>query len=103
MIKEVLAILIKGKDLSETQSQEVMLEIMEGKATSAQIAAFLTALRMKKESVEEIAGLAHQMMRKVIVSPGMVILWWIPVVVEGTVWELLIYQQLALLLWPARV
>ena len=69
MIKEVLAILVAKKDLSETQSQKVMLEIMEGKATSAQIAAFLTALRMKKESVEEIAGLAHQMMRKVVSFP----------------------------------
>jgi len=69
MIREALKMLVEKKDLSETQAGEVMLEIMEGKATSAQIAAFLTALRMKKETVEEIAGLAREMMNKVISFP----------------------------------
>lgn len=69
MIREALKMLVEKKNLSETQAREVMLEIMEGKATSAQIAAFLTALRMKKETVEEITGCAREMMNKVVSFP----------------------------------
>ena len=69
MIREVLKMLVQGKNLNEIQARETMQEIMEGKATSAQIAAFLTALRMKKETGEEITGLAQGMMSKVISFP----------------------------------
>jgi len=69
MIREALEMLVERKDLKKEQAKKVMLEIMEGKATSAQIAAFLTALRMKGETSEEIAGLAEQMMSKVISFP----------------------------------
>jgi anthranilate phosphoribosyltransferase len=56
VIKEGIRKLIDGTDLAYEESQEIMKEIMSGKATSAQIAAFLTALRMKGETVDEITA-----------------------------------------------
>jgi len=56
VIKEGIQKLIDGTDLTYEESQEIMKEIMSGKATSAQIAAFLTALRMKGETVDEITA-----------------------------------------------
>ncbi len=61
MIREGLAKLIEDHDLSYEESREAMIEIMSGKTTDSQIAAFLTALRMKGESVEEIAAFAEVM------------------------------------------
>lgn len=46
------------------QASRVMTEIMDGEATQAQIGAFLTALRMKGETVEEVAGMAKVMRKK---------------------------------------
>ncbi len=63
-IVQALKNVVDGKDLSRGSMQEVMDEIMEGKATDAQIGAFLTALRMKGETVEEISGAAHVMRQK---------------------------------------
>ncbi len=54
MIREGIQKLVEGSDLTIEQSQGIMCEIMSGKATNAQTAAFLTALRMKGESVEEL-------------------------------------------------
>ena len=65
MIKEAIKLLVEGKDLSEEQMTGAMKDIMEGKATDAQIGAFLTALRMKGETVEEITGAAKVMREKV--------------------------------------
>ena len=56
MIKEGIRKLIDGTDLTYEESQQTMKEIMSGKATNAQIAAFLTALRMKGETVNEITA-----------------------------------------------
>jgi len=64
MIKEALSELIEGNDLSAETSEQVMTEIMEGKATDAQIGAFLTALRLKGETVEEISAFAKIMRSK---------------------------------------
>lgn len=64
MIKEALGMLIEGQDLSEEMMVGVMRTIMEGNATDAQIASFLTALRMKGETVEEITGAAKVMREK---------------------------------------
>jgi anthranilate phosphoribosyltransferase len=61
MIKETIAKLVKKIDLSETEASGVMSEIMSGEATEAQIASFITALRMKGETVEEITGSARVM------------------------------------------
>jgi anthranilate phosphoribosyltransferase len=56
--------LVGGIDLSESEMTACMNEIMEGKATDAQIGAFLTALRVKGESVSEITGAARVMREK---------------------------------------
>jgi anthranilate synthase/phosphoribosyltransferase len=53
-----------GISLSYEESQDAMDLIMSGKATSAQVAAFLTALRMKGETIDEISGLARGMRDK---------------------------------------
>jgi anthranilate phosphoribosyltransferase len=60
-VQEALARLLDGRDLSRTASREVMGEIMEGKATPAQIGGFLVALRLKGETAAEIAGCAEAM------------------------------------------
>ena len=64
MIKEAIGQLVGGHSLTMDQSSTVMNEIMEGTATPAQFGAFVTALRFKGETVEEIAGLARTMRSK---------------------------------------
>lgn len=63
MIKETIAKLVKGIDLSQAEIEAAMEEIMTGQALPTQIAAFLTAMRMKGETIDEIAG-AAAIMRK---------------------------------------
>jgi anthranilate phosphoribosyltransferase len=65
MIKQAIQSIIEGNNLSEKEMIEVMRVIMEGNATDAQIAAFLTALRIKGETVEEITGAVKVMREKV--------------------------------------
>lgn len=55
---------INYKNLTEDEMSDVMNSIMEGKATSSQIGGFLTALRMKGETLEEITGAAKVMKEK---------------------------------------
>ena len=64
MIKEALSKVVQGKDLQESEMMGTMTEIMEGQATPAQIGAFITALRMKGETVEEVTGAARIMRQK---------------------------------------
>lgn len=64
MIREAIDIVVSGHSLTRAQATEVMQEIMEGEATPAQLGAFLTALRLKGESTEEIAGMAAVMREK---------------------------------------
>jgi len=64
MIKEAISTVIEKKDLDEKQMVEVMKEIMSGEATQAQIGSFITALRMKGETIEEISGAAIVMREK---------------------------------------
>ncbi len=64
MMKEAIKNLTDGKDLSPALMESSMLNIMEGSATPAQIAAFLTALKMKSETPEEISTAAAVMRRK---------------------------------------
>jgi len=66
MIKEAIALLVSGRSLSAEQAAQAMEEIMQGEATPAQFGAFVTALRMKGESVEEIFGLARTMRSKAV-------------------------------------
>ena len=51
--------LIEGKSLTRSESRKVMTLIMQGKATDAQISAYLVAMRMKGETVEEVTGAAE--------------------------------------------
>jgi anthranilate phosphoribosyltransferase len=70
MIKESVNLLVQGMNLSEAEMAECVKEIMEGKATEAQIGAFLTALRIKGETVDEITGAARIMREKVAAIRG---------------------------------
>jgi anthranilate phosphoribosyltransferase len=60
-IREAIDIVVSGKDLSMDDAASVMRQIMLGEATQAQLGSFLTALRLKGESTEEIAGMATVM------------------------------------------
>ena len=64
MIKEAINTLVCGKSLSFEEASGAMEEIMGGEATPAQIGAFVTALHMKGETADEIAGLASVMRSK---------------------------------------
>lgn len=61
MIQEAIRKVVEKKDLTEAEARGAMEQIMAGEATPAQIAAFITALRMKGETVEEISGCAQAM------------------------------------------
>ncbi len=64
MIKEAINMLVNKINLTEIETAGCMKEIMEGNAGDAQIGAFLAALRMKGETVEEITGAAKVMRAK---------------------------------------
>ena len=61
MIQDALARLLDRRSLDRSQARAVMASIMRGEATAAQIGGFLVALRLKGETVEEIAGCADAM------------------------------------------
>ncbi len=63
MIQEAIYNLLKKENLSLEMTKSVMDEIMSGQATNAQIASFITAMRMKGESIDEITACA-MIMRK---------------------------------------
>ena len=64
MIKDAIAKLSDRSSLTEQEAELVMQEIMDGGATPAQIAAYLMGLRLKGETVEEIAGSVRAMRAK---------------------------------------
>ncbi len=64
MIKEAIQKLIDKIDLTAEETEDAFTEIMEGNASPSQIAAFLTALRMKGETIEEITNAARVMRAK---------------------------------------
>lgn len=64
MIKEAINMLVNKINLTEIETAGCMKEIMEGNAADAQIGAFLAAIRMKGETVEEITGAARMMRAK---------------------------------------
>ena len=65
-IKSAIAEVINGRDVTMEQAESAMNAIMNGEATPAQIGSYLTALRMKGETVDEIAGSARAMRAHVI-------------------------------------
>ena len=64
MIQQAIHEVLEGQDLSFEAAREVMNEIMSGKTTPAQMAAFLTGLRMKGETIDEITACATVMREK---------------------------------------
>ena len=66
MIKEAIATLVSGRSLTVDEAASVMEEIMAGEVTPAQFGAFVTALRLKGETVDEIVGLVRTMRAKAI-------------------------------------
>ncbi len=64
MMKEAIKKVVEMESLTQEEAAAVMTEIMEGAATPAQIGCFLTALRLKGETVEEITGFAQVMREK---------------------------------------
>lgn len=64
MIQEAIYQIINKQNLSLHQTKSVMEEIMEGRATNAQIGSFLTAMRMKGETIDEITACAEVMREK---------------------------------------
>src|SRR5213596_639962 len=66
LITEAVRTLIERRDLTRIEAAAAMEAIMTGAATNAQIAAFLTALRMKGETVEELIGFAQVMRQKAV-------------------------------------
>ena len=64
MIKEAIYDVINGKNLDFATAKQAMKEIMEGTATNAQIGGFLTALRLKGETIDEITAFAQAMREK---------------------------------------
>jgi anthranilate phosphoribosyltransferase len=65
-LKHAIAQVINGRDLSFAEAEAAMDAIMDGAASPAQIGSYLTALRMKGETADEIAGSAHSMRRHVV-------------------------------------
>src|SRR5437762_4423974 len=64
MITDIIQKLVERTDLTEQEARGVMEEIMTGQATDAQVAGFLTALRMKGETSTELIGFARVMREK---------------------------------------
>jgi len=70
-IREAIdAIVSHGRSLSEAEAADVMRDIMSGQATPAQIGAFLVALRLKGETVDEITGMARVMRQHALAVPA---------------------------------
>ncbi len=58
MIKEAINKIVRGNDLTESEMEITMLDILAGETTPSQVGAFLSALRIKGETVDEITGAA---------------------------------------------
>lgn len=66
MFKETFEKVLEGNHLPEEEAYKIMNFIMEGQATPAQIGAFLTAMRIKGETIEEVTGFARAMRDKAV-------------------------------------
>jgi anthranilate phosphoribosyltransferase len=65
VIERAIARLVEGQDLTRAETVAVMNEVADGGATPAQVGAFLATLRLKGETVDEIAGAAEVMRARV--------------------------------------
>lgn len=64
MIQKAIKSTVSGNHLSSAAAEKAMTAIISGEATPAQVGAFLTALRLKGETEEEVAGFVRAMRRK---------------------------------------
>ncbi len=64
MIRDAILKVVERRNLSREEMEAAMREIMDGEASHALIASFITALRMKGETIDEITGAARVMRRK---------------------------------------
>src|ERR671914_370363 len=65
-VRAALASVVEGRTLGRDEARLAMGAIMDGEATPAQLAALLVALRMRGETVEELAGFAQAMRERVV-------------------------------------
>ena len=65
-VRAALAAVVEGRTLSIDEARAAMGSVMDGEATPAQLAALLVALRMRGETVEELAGFAAAMRERVL-------------------------------------
>lgn len=63
-MKEAINRVVSGQNLSLSEAKEVMNIMLSGEATQAQLGSFLTALRMKGETIDEIVGCAKVLQEK---------------------------------------
>jgi anthranilate phosphoribosyltransferase len=66
VVRAALALVVEGENLSLEQARDAMGAVMDGEATPAQLGALLVALRMRGETVEELAGFASAMRQRVL-------------------------------------
>ncbi len=100
MIQKAIHELVENKNLDFETTKEVMDEIMSGNATQAQISSFLTALRMKGETIDEITACATVMRDKAVkLSPPFPVMDIVGT--GGTRWEPLTFPPPAHL-WRRR-
>jgi anthranilate phosphoribosyltransferase len=66
MFKQLLQQVVQGEALTREEAREAMRLMMEGEASASQIAGFLTAMRMKGETVEELIGFVETMRSKAV-------------------------------------
>lgn len=65
-VRAALATIVEGRSLSLDEARLAMGSVMDGEATPAQLAALLVALRMRGETVQELAGFASAMRERVL-------------------------------------
>jgi len=66
VVREALSTVVEGGTLSMEAARSAMGVVMDGEATAAQLAALLVALRMRGETVDELAGFAAAMRDRVV-------------------------------------
>jgi anthranilate phosphoribosyltransferase len=69
LMLDLLHTLVEGRSLTETQAQEAMRSLLAGESTPVLTAAFLTALRIKGETIDELTGFARAMRSAALVVP----------------------------------